>query len=291
MLIEDVCRYLFPVDGCINHSPVFKLSSDNDSISELIQFGFDDHLYHREYDNSEHSLSSCLSKFGNQTAYRLLLSGREMFEVARNLDDLDRVVAFSVLNLDYLRVFLGFTWQTIPKNTLAEVAHRESSQPFKRRRVRIPHDRIVRIRLPREYRRIPIGLQSLRRVENSVYSYDSEELWGAEQRAVASVTQSVGWNCRWLHDDMITQYYMMHRFLQFEEFKAKLRQAVVDGINQILEIAGAHVKFKAKLSVHHLPTLTEIAVSREDLIDGQIEFNQMMDQYSIYRRGRSTSHE
>ena len=83
----------------------------------------------------------------------------------------------------------------------------------------------------------------------------------------------------------------MRRFLRFEEFKIRLRKAVAGTINRILAVAGATVGFTAKVSLHHLPTLEEIAASRNGLAAGRLDFREMMDQYSIYRRGRVTSQE
>ena len=121
--------------------------------------------------------------------------------------------------------------------------------------------------------------------------YDITELSEIEQRAVASITRSTGWNGRRTFNKAVTNYYAMCRFLRSEEFKIRLRDTVVDGINRILAVAGATVGFTAEVSLHHLPTLEEIAVSRNDLAAGRLGFSQMIDQYSIYRRGRVTSQE
>ena len=106
---------------------------------------------------------------------------------------------------------------------------------------------------------------------------------------MASITKSTGWSGRRTFGDAVTGYYTMRRFLRFEEFKIKLREAVAGTINRILAVAGTTVGFAAEVKLHHLPTLEEIAASRADLAAGRLDFRKTMDQYSIYRRGRATS--
>lgn len=299
MFTEDMARDLFPISGDVDRAPVFQLLSGDEHISRVIETAF---VYYR----AVRSLSPLLSAFGNQTAHDLFFSGVEAFEIAPMVDANGQIVGFLVLRLDDFRRFAGFTWQMIPKNALAGAHWENNPQPVNQRRVLIPRDRVVHIRLPREYRRIPRDLRALRHIGNVVPNfdiqnmspygtiqmpYDITELSEIEQRAVASITRSTGWNGRRTFNKAVTNYYAMCRFLRSEEFKIRLRDTVVDGINRILAVAGATVGFTAEVSLHHLPTLEEIAVSRNDLAAGRLGFSQMIDQYSIYRRGRVTSQE
>lgn len=299
MFTEDVARDLFPISGDVDRAPVFQLLSDDEHIPRVIETAF---VHYR----TVRSLPPLLSAFGNQTAHDLFFSGVEAFEVAPMVNANGQIVGFLVLRLDDFRRFAGFTWQMIPKNALAGAHWENNPQPVNQRRVLIPRDRVVHIRLPREYSRIPRDLRALRHIgsavpnfviqnlnsnETSHMSYDIKELREIEQRAVASITQSTGWDGRWTFNEATTSYYTMRRFLRFEEFKIRLRDTVVDGINRILAVAGATVGFTAEVSLHHLPTLEEIAVSRNDLATGRLGFSQMIDQYSIYRRGRVTFQE
>ncbi len=302
MFIEDLANGLFPIGGDVNHMPVFRLSSDDLHISQTIEFAF---VNYGDHTGSVRPLSSLLSAFGNRTAHGLLLRGAETFEVAPAVDANGQTVGFSVLQLDGIRRFTGLTWQTIPKDALAGATW-ESPQPVNRRRVQIPRDRVVQVRLPREYQGIRQGLRALRHLGSTVLNfgiqnlnpdgtgrvpYDIDELREIEQRAVASVTRSTGWNGRWTFDEAVTGYYIMRRFLRFEECKIRLRKTMVDGINRILAVAGRIGGFAAEVSLHHLPTLEEIAASRKSLAAGRSSFLEMMDQYSIHTRGRVTSQE
>ena len=303
MFTEDVANVLFPHSGEVDKTPVFQLSTNDKRISQQIIVAFAHHTYHRSYAYPRHPLSSRLSAFGNQTVYRLLLSGAETFEVAPMVIMRDEIVGFSVVPVDGIWRFGRRIWQIVPKNALTG-SHKKNPNPVNL--LEIPRDQVVFIRLPREYRSIPKGLKSLRLFKSSIpnlqlqnlnpdgtlqTSYDIREYSKIEKRAVASITQSTGWDGRNTFNKEVTSYYMMRRFLRFEEFKVKLREAVVDGINQILKIAGDIADFSAELSLHHLPTLEEISASRETLVAGRIGFSQLLDQYSLYRRGRSISQE
>ena len=302
MFADDVAQDLFPVGGEVDREAVFQLSPNDEHVSGIIESAFARYGGRGRYGRE---LSSILSGFGNQTAHSLVANGAETFEVAPTVDANGQAIGFLVLRLPRVWRFAGFTWQTIPKNAFAD-AHGENPKPFNRRPVRIPRDRVVHMRLPREHRRVPSGLRALRHIGRAVpdfaiqnlspdgtvwIPYDLEGLQGIQQRAVASITQSTGWNGRWTFDEAVTGYYTMRRFLRFEEFKIRLRKAVVGTINRILTVAGATVGFTVEVSLHHLPTLEEIAASRNDLATGRLDFRQMMDQYSIYRRGRVTSQE
>lgn len=294
MFADDVAQDLLPFGGEVEHKAVFQLSPNDEHASKVIESAFAHYGGHGSYGRE---LSSILSGFGNQTAHGLVSNGADTFEVAPMNDANRQVIGFSVLRLPCVWRFAGFTLQTIPKNAVAD-ADWENPKPLNRRPVWIPRDRVVHMTLPREYRRVPSGLRALRHMGRAVpdfaiqnlnpdgtvrIPYDLKELRGIEQRAVATVTQSTGWNGRWTFGDAVTDYYTMRRFLRFEEFKIRLRRAVTGTINRILAVAGATVGFTAEVSLHHLPTLEDIAASRNDLAAGRLDVREMMDQYSIHR--------
>ncbi len=294
MFADDVARDLLPFGGEVEHKAVFQLSPNDERASKVIESAFAHHGGHGRYGRE---LSSILSGFGNQTAHSLVSNGADTFEVAPMNDANGQVIGFSVLRLLCVWRFAGFTLQTIPKNAVVD-ANCANPKPLNRRPVWIPRDRVVHTKLPREYRRVPSGLRALRHMGRAVpdfaiqnlnpdgtvqIPYDLKELRGIEQRAVATVTQSTGWNGRWTFGDAVTDYYTMRRFLRFEEFKIRLRRAVTGTINRILAVAGATVGFTAEVSLHHLPTLEDIAASRNDLAAGRLDVGEMMDQYSIHR--------
>ena len=300
MFADDVAQDLFPVGGELDREAVFQLSPNDERVARIIASAFARYGGDGGYGRN---LSSALSGFGNQTAHRLVSRGSEVFEVAPKVDANAQTIGFAVLRVDGARSLAGVTWQTIPRNALSG-ADWENPKPVNRRVVHIPRDRAVEIRLPQEYRRIPNGLRAIRRIGRAVpdfaiqnlnpdgtieVPYDAEELKGVMERAVASATRSAGWLGRGAFGEAVTGYYTMCRFLRFEKFKIRLREKVAGTINRMLAVAGASLGFEAVVNLHHLPTLREIAASRDDLAAGRLDFHEMMDQYSVYRRSHASS--
>ena len=160
MFADDVAQDLFPTGGDVDRNAVFQLSPNDEHVSRIIESAFARYGGGGGYGRT---LSSILSGFGNQTARSLVSCGSETFEVAPCVDANAQTIGFAVLRMDGARSFAGVTWQTIPRNALA-VAYRENPKPVNRRLVWIPQERVVQMRLPREYKRIPSGFGTCQRV-------------------------------------------------------------------------------------------------------------------------------
>lgn len=287
----DTVEHLFPIGGDVSNQAVFRLSSGDEGVSRLVTSAFAS-FGHGGYADG---LSSALAGFGNTAVHDLLCQGCDTYEVAPTVDPTDRAIGFSVIPVEDARSFAGFTWQKVPKNALVHVPGQEP-QPVRPRVVRIPRKCIVRMRLPRRYRRVPRALRALRQIGSPVpdfaiqslkadgsdtVPYDLEEMKQIDHRAVASITGSTGWDGRGTFRDSATGYYTMRRFLRFEAFKARLRSTVADTINRILAISGAVVGFEAVVGLNHVPTLEEIRASCDDLAAGRFDFLEAIDQYSV----------
>ena len=293
MFLQDLTQSLFPIGGDVDGQPVFQLSADDEQVSTMIEAAF---APVRGYGGYGHDMSAVLSAFGDQAVRALLEGGTAVYEVALNRSNSGQAVSFSVFRVDGARSFVGITWQTIPKNTVTG-AMWEDPTPVTRRVIRIPCERLVRMKLPDEYRRIPSGLRALRHLKSTLpdfviqnlnpdgsaqVPYDPQEFTGIEKRAVATITRSTGWNARATFSDAVTSYYEMVRFLRFEEFKARLREIVERTVNRILSIAGAATGFTGIVRLQGLPTLDEITVSRDHLAAGRLDFVKAIKQYSLY---------
>jgi hypothetical protein len=92
------------------------------------------------------------------------------------------------------------------------------------------------------------------------------------ERAIARLTRDVGWNARWLFQETQTEYHFFDRMLRFEEFKIRLREAIVSGLNSALMRAGRVLKFNAVIRFEGLPTLEDVTVARQHLVAGTKPF-------------------
>lgn len=296
MFARDAAEHLFPVGGDVEREPVFRLSSEDERASQMVESAF---TRFSGFSGHARTLSSRLSRFGIRATYDLLSLGCDTYEVASMVDARNRVVGFLVVPVRGVRGLAGVTWQTVPKGALAGEVW-EEPRPVRRGLVWIPRKCVVRMRLPRPYRGIPSQVRALRQVGKTLpdfaianlasdggsrVPFDLEELKRIEQRAVASITRSTGWNGRGTFEEAATGYYTMRRFVRFEAFKVELRSAVLDTINRILVVVG----LKAAVSLHHLPTIEEIRASCNDLAVGQLDSSRVREQYSVYSRRPASS--
>lgn len=172
MFVQDVAERLFPVGGEVDRRAIFRLSSEDEGASQIVETAF---ARFGGYAGHARTLSSRLSRFGIRALQDVLSRGCDTYEVAPMVDAGDRVVGYVVVPVRGIRSLGGLTWQTVPRGALAGEVW-EEPRPVGRRLARIPQNRIVRMRLPRQYRRIPSKLRALRQVGKSVPDFAIEDL-------------------------------------------------------------------------------------------------------------------
>ena len=91
------------------------------------------------------------------------------------------------------------------------------------------------------------------------------------------------WAATW-GKELSTGYYLMARFLRFQEFKIHLREVAVLAMNDLLDIAGTQVGFRCTVELQHVPTRAEVAAASEQLKVGQFDFGHALEQFSTYSR-------
>jgi hypothetical protein len=85
----------------------------------------------------------------------------------------------------------------------------------------------------------------------------------------ALVTEPIGWNVRRLFTDNHLEPYDVWRELRFLEFKIRLRDLIIDHLNQALRQVGSRLGFEATIELCGLPTLAEVEAVKEDLRTGR----------------------
>jgi hypothetical protein len=86
----------------------------------------------------------------------------------------------------------------------------------------------------------------------------------------------IGWAARTLYRDRRLDPYMVWRSLQFLAFKIRVRDAILDGINAALTIAGSVMDFEARLEFTGVPTLADVDRGEHDLETGQRSLAEMI---------------
>jgi hypothetical protein len=85
----------------------------------------------------------------------------------------------------------------------------------------------------------------------------------------AAVTEPIGWNVRRLFTDNRLEPYNVWRDLRFLEFKIRLRDLIIDRLNQALRQVGARLGFEASIELSGLPTLAAVEEAKDDLRTGR----------------------
>jgi hypothetical protein len=113
--------------------------------------------------------------------------------------------------------------------------------------------------------------------------YDLNKFARDQKMAVAEATKVIGWSARDVADDrFMTEYYHLHRFLRFETFKLKLRNSIIETLNQAISRAGNKLGFKANIIVEGLPTLEDIRQAEESLATGSKRFIDVINPFLAY---------
>jgi hypothetical protein len=86
---------------------------------------------------------------------------------------------------------------------------------------------------------------------------------------LATHTEPIGWNVRGLSKDNHLEPYEVWRQLRFLEFKVRVRDQIIQGVNAMLTDVGHHMSFEATVEIHGLPTLRDIEEAKDDLRTGR----------------------
>lgn len=113
--------------------------------------------------------------------------------------------------------------------------------------------------------------------------FDLENFTLTKNMAVVKACKQIGWRGRsMLAPEFITEYYDLHLFFLFEEFKVKFRDSIFISLNKAIARAGSKLGFEAKITIAGLPTLTDIQASQKLLADGNSNFNELINPYLAY---------
>lgn len=85
----------------------------------------------------------------------------------------------------------------------------------------------------------------------------------------ATVTEPIGWNVRRLFKDNHLEPYDVWRDLRFLEFKIRLRDLIIDRLNQALREVGGRLGFEAAVELNGLRTLAEVEEAKDGLRTGR----------------------
>jgi hypothetical protein len=85
----------------------------------------------------------------------------------------------------------------------------------------------------------------------------------------AEVTQPIGWNVRDLFKDNRLEPYSVWRQIRFLEFKVRVRDAILERLNQAIRRVGRKMDFAATIELTGLPTPGDVRTLKEDFRSGR----------------------
>lgn len=292
MLNQDVNVSIMPYR---NHDErrevsIVQLSSPNDLIEEDISLALSGNDYHRN------NLEEAVSNFIKECASTIMHEGQAIYEIVHYTDEDTSEASFSKLehvpnrNIKFL---LGQPFQILPK-----LEDFEDKEPrFKR----ITKEKLVIFRMPKPYRtgykvlQLQLdgvgkdGVQNLhikmmekasRKKHNALNSkIDIMDGYKIRDLAVLSATNSIGWNARDVPSKHLQEYFSLVRLLRFERFKLKLRNSILNIINNNLTRLVSDLAYDGKIEFHELPTEEDIQQAEKDLKEGNRQFNNIIDPF------------
>jgi hypothetical protein len=292
MLNEDVNVSIMPYR---NHderreTSIVQLSSPNDLVEEDISLALSGSDYHRN------NLEEAVSDFIRECASTIMHEGQAIYEIVHYKDEDTPETSFSKLEHvpnRNIKFFLGQPFQILPKL--------EDFEGKKPRFKRITKDKLVVFKMPKPYgaihksMRLQLdrigndGAQSLyikvmeeaNKKKNNILNHKINVMDGYKfsDLAVLSATNSIGWNARDVPSKHLQEYFSLVRLLRFEGFKLKLRNTILNTINDNLTRLVSDPAYDGKIEFHGLPTEEDIQQAEKDLKEGSKRFNDIISPF------------
>ena len=272
MFLEDIHLKILPYDRSQDENPVrMAVSPKSKETEDLIAYAISDRHYVRDFPDA-------VREFFQSCAYLQVAHGECIYEIVYLTEpESKRAVKFELRRIApaTIRPHFGKWIQYIPP-----VVAKERGLPTQ---IEIPEDRVLAFAPPVRYQQRLRGMlgdlaslseQTLPKfvLEQSPAAaqtaFEVEEHIRANRRAIASVTEAIGWNARGLFEKQALEYYQIYRELKFQEFKVDIRESILETLNAGLARIGMIVGFQAAVQLGGLPTKEEIQKARQALLAG-----------------------
>ena len=74
-----------------------------------------------------------------------------------------------------------------------------------------------------------------------------------------------------------TEYYLIHRSLQFEQFRIELRDTILENLNQSIKRARGQLGIDTQIIVNGLPTLSDVKIAYHHLQKADLRFAEILE--------------
>ncbi len=259
------------------------LRSGNKDIVRMVAEG----LSPRE---SAWDLADSLCDFVREITSDLVRYGRAVRELVLYMDESDGPVAFELTRVpptSVVRTPIGW-YQIIP----AEVSRLRQRQRVARLdpklmfafvapahgvRIRSALSRLERV--PRVGAQIPFGSHDETAQFYRAYEFSTQAQ--THDEAVAVVTRDVGWDGRGSLSKPISEWYMMLKYVRFQEFKLGIRDAILAELDQALVTASERLGTDVRLRIESPVNAEVIRECYAALEEGTRTFNEVFKTLSF----------
>lgn len=285
MLIEDVSLGIMPIGGRMDKRNFrVSLTSGDKLLEGKIAEAFPDAERYRDFPGA-------VCEFFRQSAHLVLAYGEAVFEVAfTKATDTEKLSGFELAFVQPKTIYRrwGKVFQYVP---LAVAKKRGVPQ-----NVEVDPQTIITMIPPVSDTSWEHSMEALVMVSNfampafalegmatgakTQYDFSNHQVWRV--RAIADATKEIGWNTRGTIQEQCLEYYTMHRQLQFERFKIRLRAEILGKLNGALLQAGKVLGFDSQVVISGLPTLEEVSAAEAALKSGSKTFKEIISQFRTY---------
>lgn len=287
MLIQDLHTGIMPIGGrTIKIQFDILLAPPSPKTEKIINHALSPSNYYRD-------LSGTVCNFISDCAVKLLIYEKASYEIVYLRNQKSKIIeGFELLHIDPL---------TLKKrgNRLLQVIPREIAIKLnKSQKIELNPENILEFSIPSHYQgsigKMMEYLGVLSRPTAPEFymqelatglrksQYNAKLHIYTHNLALAEVTKNIGWNARQLFQNEALEFYLIHRFLSFEDFKIELRDNILKQLNEGFKRAGKTVGFEGQITMIGLPSTDNIKTARSRLKAGTATFNEILESFKVY---------
>lgn len=282
MLVEDICNGFMPIGGT-RASGEFKISlKEEDREFETIL------ARATSIDYPRGELAEAISDLFRECVKDVVLFGEAYYEIVR-IQDSDNNPQFQLVRIRprTIRRKRGTFYQEIPD----ELAVRLD----KPKKIQLSNHDLLRFYAPKCYRKdlkrvlkalTKIGDLRFQELESSrnaspeeTEGFDGRLNRHTEELALAEATKLIGWDVRGLIYHDVFDYYVLHRYMRFQLFLAKLREHFLKLLNAGLDPIRQQTEHSGVLIIEGLASSFDIEKAIKELAEGSMSFERVMKEF------------
>lgn len=274
VLISDVKHGVLPYD---NYKVT--ITPPNKKIELLIGHGLNNGKYNR---NFERAVSNLIRDCANS----IMAFGEAVYEIIYFTDPINKNIVEFKLGFIQSKTVM---WQ---KDKLVQYIPQKLAEKYKTNYIQLSQESILIFKLSDDLQgkieRImkelttldhpPVVLDFLFQENGKKVHYDVNKHIHTQNIAIAKTGSPIGWIPSNISLNF-NEYYDTYQFLTFQEFKIKLRNIILQTLNDGLTIIGNKMGFSAQIEIEGLPTLENVETMKKQLENGTISFKEAVDAF------------